>query len=429
MDDPVLIASASRARGLPARLSSCGFRWLLAATLSGAAAIALALPAPSQAGALYWYGYNADFAAPPLGGPDAATPSWPAKSTLSGRALIAREREEARIDTMLQHAVSGGSKMIRVNLLWSFVENTRGYRDWSYYDYFFSRVQRFGLRPIIVLVASPRWATETYNHMSLFDTPGPNGRINAAVRPSGAAMPAFSLFSQAAAARYSVNWANPSDPNVKVSAAAFEVWNEPNLPEYWNPVSMSASTHEYALLTWYAAVGVKTGNPYAAVIAGGVSPGRDGWRSWLSNYYGQYDGQVKDWFDGLAAHPYAHRKLDGTSVVESIMKQYDGVLGAKVVAGDASPIWVTEVGITTNPWWPWDDKGTEVQQGNWLATVEDRLRDRGAAAMIVHTLYDAPPSASWDSGSGVMRAPGSTAPAQPKYAYCMMARRHSSPVC
>ena len=110
--------------------------------------------------------------------------------------------------------------LYRVTLKWSGVESKRGRYDWAYYDRLFLRASRSNVRLLPVLLGSPAWAARREPYPP---TTSANKR-------------AFYRFAAAAADRYGPTggfWAGKSFGR-SVRAHYWQIWNEPDLPKYWN---------------------------------------------------------------------------------------------------------------------------------------------------------------------------------------------------
>ena len=108
-------------------------------------------------------------------------------------------------------------------------------------------------------------------------------------------------------------WANadagvrnpPSDPesfarfltwlsgSLRGKVAAYEIWNEPNLADFWG-----GDVSQYAALLRASYPAVKAGDPNALVVLGGPSHNDT---TWIDSLYQQ---GVQGSFDVMATHPY-----------------------------------------------------------------------------------------------------------------------------
>jgi hypothetical protein len=125
---------------------------------------------------------------------------------------------------------------------------------------------------------------------------------------------------------------------------AWEVWNEPNTSFFWRP-AVDDEAYTTLLKKTYAAV--KSANPKAKIILGGLSPGNSDGRAdgvaaadFLSLIY-QNGGGV--FFDAVGYHAYGEGALEDWLA--------DALLGIRYVMdsnGDmAKPVWITEIGCYT----------------------------------------------------------------------------------
>lgn len=154
--------------------------------------------------------------------------------------------------------------------------------------------------------------------------------------------------------------------------AAWEVWNEPNSPDFF-----AGSAADYARLLRAAYPAIKVGDPAAEVVLGGTSYNDSVWlrQAYAAGIHGS--------FDVLATHPYLapsdvgpEQPDDGSTwtlahvrVVRALMQQYgDGGL----------PIWFTELGWSTHAngpgTEPWERGVSEAQQADYLVRALDLVR-------------------------------------------------------
>jgi polysaccharide biosynthesis protein PslG len=154
-------------------------------------------------------------------------------------------------------------------------------------------------------------------------------------------------------------------------AESYEMWNEPNIADFWKPAPDPA---EYAALLQRAYTAAKQADPQAQVVFGGLSHNDVGY---LQAYYraaGPDAARHSWWFDTLDVHPYTDgRSPDDTSpgtgtlgryglidtsfaglrLMKAAMDRQEGDTGKTIVVG--------EYGFTTT--------GTET-----AAPVDDRRR-------------------------------------------------------
>lgn len=150
--------------------------------------------------------------------------------------------------------------------------------------------------------------------------------------------------------------ANPNDYAAFVGAlahrwaghvAAYEVWNEEDLPEWW---SGGPNPGAYAQLLESTYPAVKAADPSATVVLGGLA-GND-----YQFLEGVYQAGGKGSFDAVGVHtdtacnvlsPYRFlRGADNRMIPDSFLA-YREVHATMLANGDASPIWMTEMSWRT----------------------------------------------------------------------------------
>jgi len=173
--------------------------------------------------------------------------------------------------------------------------------------------------------------------------------VPAWVRPEGSTptyppgdLDAYARFMREVAARY------------RGRVAAYEIWNEPNLFFEWGLEEPDPDV--YALMLCRAYSAIKSVDPSAIVVSGGVATTGDGGEGAMGDleFIGRmYEAGARHCFDVLGSHPYGHgrppfqRHEYGLSVAR--LEEQHEVMEAH---GDASKaIWATETGWPiASPW-------------------------------------------------------------------------------
>jgi hypothetical protein len=210
-------------------------------------------------------------------------------------------------------------KTVRFDLGWRWVEPQRkGAYDQAVLrqlDWTLRELDARGIAPIITVIETPTWARPAGT--GIF-TP-PTNRQD------------YADLLEMLAARYA------SRPNM-----VWEIWNEPNLAEFWQTGPNPA---EYADLLNRAYGAIKTADPDATVLGGSIVFND------LKFLEGMYAAGVAGHFDALSIHPYTGGRApdDGTNSWFSLRGQLTQLHGALAAHGEgAKPLYVTEFGWSTD---------------------------------------------------------------------------------
>jgi hypothetical protein len=289
--------------------------------------------------------------------------------------------------------------IFRMQLSWASVESTRGRYNWSRYDRLIREAAERNVSIMPVLLGSPSWV----KHQAY------GGRAKAQYPPmTRSQRDAFYRFARAAAQRYGRNgifWkAHPELPE-STQVRYWQVWNEPNLGNYWNG---RPSARQYALMLVGASDAARRGDPNALVVATGlpwsggsnVSP-PDFLRTMFT-----YRPDLRNRINSVAIHPY-DASPDG--VIEGVRLARRGLSGTE---GRYKNLWLTEFGWATGTASQIraDRRGftvSESTQGrnleltyNKLLSVRTRYRIKGA---MWFNLWDMRNADWWAERTGLWR--------------------------
>ncbi len=239
----------------------------------------------------------------------------------TGSALIGRSLEGVRSD--LDGIAATGVRWLRADIDWSFVQRGGPSQwDWSRVDAVVREATARGLSVVGLLAYTPEWARP----------PGTSDK-HPPVDPNR-----FAVFAAAAVMRYA-----------DVGVHHWEIWNEPNISDFWEP---RPDAERYASLLATASEAVRSADAGAVVISGGLAPGNDvgdGSQVRDAEYLGRlYAAGVAASFDAVAVHPYSYPALpedatddfgvNGVRAVHALMKEH----------GDGGKeVWATEMGAPT----------------------------------------------------------------------------------
>ena len=215
---------------------------------------------------------------------------------------------------------------LRISFVWGAVQPEQSSAlDWSHYDAIIGAAAQQGIRVLPTVYGTPHWAAAQENFP-----------------PAKAHLGEFQTFVREAAARYGSNgsfWtSNPSLPKLPVTD--WQLWNEMNSPSFW---FKKPNPKQYVQLLKVFDIGVKSGDPSAKVILGGLfrTPRiRNGIP--LDRYLpGIYRAKGKKFFDAVALHPYATTPRDALGAVRDTRKIMAQFKDKK------AKLWITEVGWAT----------------------------------------------------------------------------------
>jgi hypothetical protein len=264
--------------------------------------------------------------------------------------LTGLERPVSQSNAIGQLAAADGVKWSREELSWANLEpNVKGTFAWTAYDQRLAADTNNGIQVIGMLLTTPRWSTtnpsapdwywyEPSNFNDYFD------------------------FVRAAVNRW------------KGTIHTWEIWNEPNAVGTWNCVNNCNHAADYARLLQGAYVAVKSVDPTARVLIGGiyVHDTIDNGMTFLDSVVANSGGQIN--FDGLSIHTYMPDRIpestDPNSKIQNFQYRLNMVNDWITAHGGPSEIWITEDGkstCTVSPSCPANMTWSEDAQASMLA--------------------------------------------------------------
>ncbi|MDP3971116.1 MAG: glycosyl hydrolase [bacterium] len=231
-----------------------------------------------------------------------------------------RERvDEADWDTVLGKVEATGAQWGREQFNWDVIEPSDGNYNWTTYDNVLQAYQDKNIEMLGLLTYSSSWASTN------------PGASDSEFYPPD--LDAWKDYVGKVAEHYAG------------SVDTWEIWNEPNHEGFWK-----GSLKEYATYYSSAVDEIKSANPDAKVILGGVS-GADA--VWLDEFFSEVDD--KSDIEVVAIHPY--RTIDGNfnympeRTGAGLNPLYVDIYNVKAVMNKHgftdTPIWITEAGWTT----------------------------------------------------------------------------------
>lgn len=295
----------------------------------------------------------------------------------------------------LERMRSAGVRTLRDNLSWSVVEPTRGERRWDRYDSVFERAARVGIEVFPVLVGTPAFAAKIPQYP-----------------PRASARRAYTAFVRDAVARYGPNgafWrARPELPTRPVGA--WQVWNEPNLPVWWNG---RPRVSQYLELLRQTRRAIRSRDPRARIVLAGMPVTARDTRAphYLRAIYRRRG--AKRLFDAVAIHAFASSAAGAVGVV----RRSRGIMRA--ARDSKTPIWVTEIGWGSEPsaipsHLSTDEATQAARLKVSLSALARHKRRLGVEKAFWFAWQDRPRIAGeadwWALNAGLLRADGSAKP-------------------
>jgi polysaccharide biosynthesis protein PslG len=232
-----------------------------------------------------------------------------------------------QLNAQLQDIASIGFTWLRMDIDWSAVQpaNASTY-DWTGYDKVIDAAKAHNLHVLAVVAYAPAWARQA------------SCAGDSKCAPAGST--AYATFARAAAQRYAAK-----------GVKTWEIWNEPNIHNFWQPTPNAAS---YTALLKSADQAIKAADPAATVLTAGLAPAEDAGgnipaRTFLS---GMYAAGAHGSFDALAFHPYSYPapadivySWSAWSQMADLNTNLRTIMQAN--GDNDKEIWITEVGAPT----------------------------------------------------------------------------------
>jgi hypothetical protein len=217
---------------------------------------------------------------------------------------------------------------VRIDVNWSVIQDRgRDTYNWEPFDRVVKGITSRGMRVLAGILYTPAWARPV-------GAPATTPPVNFAD---------YAAFVRIVVQRYSA-----------MGVHAYEIWNEPNIPDFWSPQPDPA---RYAQLLKLAYAAVKSADPSAPVLSGGLSPhgfygqvDRGGMNplTFLERMYAAGAGRS---FDALAWHPFNFPyglRFARWSAWSQMTRTSPSARSIMRANGDgAKKIWATEFGFPT----------------------------------------------------------------------------------
>ena len=259
----------------------------------------------------------------------------------------------------LKQMKSMGMTTVRVDANWAGGEPTQGSFDWTTLDSIMSSVHQVGMTADLIIDGCPPWAAAQ----------GATGQF---AQPASPAQ--FAAWAAAVAARYGPK-----------GAGYFEIWNEPNLSNFWSP---SPNPAAYTADLQAAYVAIKAADPASVVISAGLAAidSNSGNIDPVTFLGAMYNDGAKGHFDAVGDHPYtfpADPNNDSQGKWGEMDQTSPSLRSLMIAHGDAAKkIWITEFGAPTG-------NVTDAQQATELTQAITAAKHTSwIAAFYIYTWSD-----------------------------------------
>lgn len=287
------------------------------------------------------------------------------------------------IDTELDRMAAAGARWIRFDISWRYIERVRDTYDayaLSRLDYIVDGARARGIEPQIVVIETPSWA---------------NGGAGMFAPPTY--MSHYAAFVRDMVARY------------RGRVTYWEIWNEPDLSQFWQPAKDPAG---FAAMLRAAYTAAKQANPSAQIISGGLCGNNT---KFLQDVYA---AGAQGYFDLLGVHPYSGERGPygdyWPGSFEEVRWNFGGLAEMKKIMeanGDGGKhMWISELGWSTGTFY---QGVTEAKQAEYTRQAYERLINEFPyvdALMVYNARNKGTDPTSKEDNFGLMRSDYSPKP-------------------
>jgi hypothetical protein len=234
---------------------------------------------------------------------------------------------DLEVEQALDAQAKAGIKLFRQPFRWEEIEPEKGKFTFEFYDRLVLTAAKYGITVLPIIFSTPeREAAPKKAGATITDTTTMPPRSNEH----------FASFAATLVQRYGSDgtiWAEHPDVQAR-PVTAWQVWNEPNLPAYWGG---KPSASEYTALLKTAAQAIRSADPKAEILTGGIPNSKIG-QPLLDFVRAMMKAGAAGSFDTLAVHPYA---ADAAAVLSGARQARE--IAERAGADDVS-VWITEIG-------------------------------------------------------------------------------------
>lgn len=307
--------------------------------------------------------------------------------------------DDERNVALTEFSKAGGT-WVRIDMGWAAIEEERDvYSDWalSRYDTAITQAHEKGLKVLLTIFNTPRWANNDSGERTPPDDPVEYGNFVADM-----------------ADRYSTR------------VSAIELWNEPNSKDFFRARSGTDAASVYAHMARTAYEKTKQRQPSLTVLAGGSQYVDDGWWKRL------YANGIRHFTDVVAVNPYqgmadeSPTEPDDGSIYR--LQHLPSLFAVMAAHGDSSkPVWFTEFGWSSHENYsskPWEKGVSRNRQADYLGETLELLRKSYPQVRQVfwYSLRDRTDSSAHNNGFGLLTADLAPKPVLQRMSHVLNAR-------
>jgi hypothetical protein len=236
-----------------------------------------------------------------------------------------------QIDQALTMMADAGIGWVRLNWSWKDLQPEAGPFHFEQFDLAAERAAEHQINLLPILTAVPAWASTAPAELI-----AERGSLSPVDRYRPRHLDDWLTYVRTVVERYDADGHDdaPGSPRL----AYWEVWNEPNLGQFWPP---APDVEEYVGLLSETHAEIMAADPTATVVLGGLAG------SGTDYLQAVYDAGGAAFFDVVSVHLYIHPTLGSVEGLHGALDDTRDVLDRN---GDSDvPIWLTEIGWSDAP--------------------------------------------------------------------------------
>lgn len=240
------------------------------------------------------------------------------------------------IDRSLSMMNAAGIDWVRLNWSWKDIEPEQGQLNYSQFDLVAQAAAAHDIHLLPLLTAVPLWASTAPEALKQR-----YGGLAPVDRYRPADPEDWLLYVARAVERYDGDGYEDAPDSPRISH--WQIWNEPNLTQFWPP---EPDPNAYFELLAPTAEVIRKADPTATIVLGGISG--TGVKEDGTGYLQQlYALGAAPYFDVVAVHHYIHPALGTGELLRVTLETTRAMMDA--YDDTETPLWLTEIGWSDAP--------------------------------------------------------------------------------